>query len=465
MPRVGIPLLSGIASNNMAEFKRFYPENLEPIILDSKISKGQFRSAAGARSFGIGPGIDRGGVFWSDVLYRVMGTKLVAVSPTGVVTALGDVGTGGPVNLDYGFDRLAINSGNRLYYWDGTALTQVTDVDLGPVYDMMWVDGYYMTTDGISIVVTQLSDPTAIDPLKYGSAEEDPDMVTGLGKLRNEVYIFGRYTIQVFRNVGGNGFPFAPINGATIPFGCVSASAKTLFAETLAFVGSARDEALGVYLTGQGSATKISTREVDDALAAVADPTSIVLEKRTYRDEQRLFVHLPTETWVFLANATKQSGELVWYRAYSGAGGVYRPRYATLAYGNYICGDASSSALGVVDETINTHFDTTTQWRFMLGLLYNDAQGMIVSSVELVGLPGRVPTGTDARAFMSMTRDGQTFSIERPINIGRRGDRTKRMQWRPQTKAENYMGLMFRGYDDAMSGFAACVAEVKGLGV
>jgi hypothetical protein len=47
------------------------------------------------------------------------------------VTTLGDVGGSGPVSLDYGFDRLAIRSGTSLYYWNGTTLTQVTDVDLG----------------------------------------------------------------------------------------------------------------------------------------------------------------------------------------------------------------------------------------------------------------------------------------------------------------------------------------------
>jgi hypothetical protein len=106
-------------------------------------------------------------------------------------------------------DTSAIRSSDQLYYWDGTTLTHVTDTDLGPVVDMLWIDGYTMTTDGTSIIVTELNDPTSVLPLKYGSAEEDPDMVTGLIKSRDEAYALGQYTIQVFQNVGGNGFPFA----------------------------------------------------------------------------------------------------------------------------------------------------------------------------------------------------------------------------------------------------------------
>jgi hypothetical protein len=69
-----------------------------------------------------------------------MGTKLVTVSSNGTVTVLGDVGSGGPVTFDYSFDSLAIASGGRLYYLNGS-LIQVTDTDLGNVVDFCWVDG------------------------------------------------------------------------------------------------------------------------------------------------------------------------------------------------------------------------------------------------------------------------------------------------------------------------------------
>lgn len=458
-----IPLLSGIVANETAEFVQSYPRNLEPVAIDNKIAKGQLRMTAGAIPFGTGPGIDRGGTSWNDQCYRVMGTKFVKVDGSGAVTIIGDVGGTGPCTFDAGFDRLAIRSGTSLFYYDGMNLTQVTDEDLGPVIDMIWIDGFYMTTDGTSVVVTELSDPYQVLPLKYGSAEEDPDMVTGLIKLRDEASVVGRYTIQVFRNVGGNGFPFTTIKGATIPYGCVSASAKCLFAETFAFVGSAKNEALGVRLAGQASSTKISTRAVDDALAAVSDPTSIILENRSSRDERRLFVHLPDETWVFLADATNKVGEPVWYRAGSGLASQYRPRNAVLCYGKTIVGDVQTAALGLLAPEVSTHFGEEAQWQFDCGLVYNKATGGIINSVELVGLPGRAPSGVTGTAFMSMTRDGETYSIERPVSMGRRGQRAKRMQWRPGTHFSNYMGFRFRGCDKALPGFAACEADIEPL--
>lgn len=458
-----LPLLSGIKADNTAEFGTSYPKNLEIVPVDNKIAKAQFRATSGAIPFANGPGVDRGGIVWNDVHYRVMGTKLVSVSAAGVIVEIGDVGGVGPATLDIGFGRLMIRSGELLYYYTGSALTQVTDPDLGVVKDMLWIDGYTMTTDGESIVVTELNDPAAIEPLKYGSAEEDPDPVTGLIKFRNEAYALGRHTIQVLRNVGGNGFPFAPIRGASIPFGCVGAMAKCLYADSFAFVGSARNEAIGVYLAGNGTATRISDRAIDDELAKVADPSTIILENRTSRAERRLLVHLPDKTMVFQGNATRLLEEVVWYEAHSGIDSPYRLRNAVEAYGKIFVGDTESAAIGELSDTVSTHFGEAAEWRFDVGLLYNQGKGGIVKSLELIGLPGRAPFGVEGTAWLSMTRDGQTFSVERGIPMGKAGKFALRMQWRPRTNFRNWIGFRFRGFSSAMPGFAALEADVVPL--
>jgi hypothetical protein len=133
---VAIPLLSGVAGSETGEFVQTYPVNLEPVIIDSKISKGQLRAAPGAIQLGTGPGVDRGGIFWNGTLFRVFGTKLCSLTADGAVTQIGDVGAGARCAFDYSFDRLAIASGGLLWYYtvDG-GLVQMTDADLGPVVD------------------------------------------------------------------------------------------------------------------------------------------------------------------------------------------------------------------------------------------------------------------------------------------------------------------------------------------
>jgi hypothetical protein len=264
----------------------------------------------------------------------------------------------------------------------------------------------------------------------------------------------------VFCNIGGNGFPFQTQKGATIPYGCVGPTAKCLFGGTFAFVGSARNEGLRVYVAGQGDATPISSRTVEDALAAVADETSIMLESRVYREEQRLLIHLPDETWVYCAEASAKVEEKVWYRIRSGDG-PYRIRNAVQAYGRTYVGDSQSAALALLSDDTDLHFGAEPGWQFDAGLVYNEGKGGIVHSIELIGLPGRADR--EATIFLSMTRDGQTFSNERALSAGKPGERSRRLQWRPHSMFSNYLGLRFRG-TGGMPGFAKIEAEIEPLG-
>lgn len=452
-----IPIISGVLASNQAQFNQSLPINLEPVLIDSKISKGQLRATAGAIGFATGPGIDRGGVFWNGVAYRVMGTKFVSVSAE-LVTIIGDVGGFGPVQFDNSFDRLGIASDGLFFYYDGISLTQVTDPDLGTVVDFIWINGYFMTTDGTSLVVAELSDPTAVDPLKYGSSETDPDPVTGLEEVRDEVYAINRYTVDVFRNVGGNGFPFTLVKGATIPYGGVSASAKCGFDESFAFVGSAKEEALGVYIAGNGTAEKISSRLVDDYLAADPNPAGIICENRSSKDEKRLFLHLSDKTLVYLRSASRKVGEPVWYVAQS-QGAPYRIRGAVECGGKFMVADLQTGALGWLLDDVSTHFGQDAGWRFDAGLIYNDGQSAILNAIDLIGLPWR---GGNSTIFMSITSDGQNFGPERPLKIT---SRFTRMQWRPHMRIRQYAGLRFRGNDSSMPGFAACNVTAEPLAV
>ena len=179
-----IPILAGIYANTSPDFRTAYPVNYVPVPMKTGLSEGYLAPADGLTLQGTGPGIDRGGINWNGSLYRVMGSKLVRIDELGGVYEIGDVGLGGPVTLDYSFDSLAINSGDRLYYSNGTTLTQVTDPDLGLVNDFCWIAGYFACTDGEYITVTELNDPYTVSPLKYASSEADPDPITALLRLR-----------------------------------------------------------------------------------------------------------------------------------------------------------------------------------------------------------------------------------------------------------------------------------------
>ncbi len=457
---VAFPIISGVLPTAQAEFGTVIPKNMEPVIVESGISKGQLRMASGAIPWVTGPGIDRGGHVWNGQHFRVMGENLVRINSAGAVEILGNVGGTGQAGFDHSFDRLAIRSGTALWYWDGTTLSQMTDPDLGPVLDHIWIDGYFMATDGKFVVVTELNDPNEVKPLKYGSAESDPDPIVGLVKLRGEAYVIGRNTIELFANRGGSGFPFAVVRSATIPFGAVSAQAVVQFAQTIAFVGSERGGALGVFLAGQGTASRISSRTIDDALANDPAPDAVTVERRVYRNEARLIVHLSNASYQYNADASQKAGEPVWVELRSRQTDAYRLRNALVVGEKIIVGDLNSPALGILTDDLATHFGEPVEWRFDVGQFNEPGKGLVLREIELIGMTGRGPYG-GGEAFMSYTLDGETFSLERAKSLGERGQRKKRVAWRPRVRVPNYLGLRFRGYGQGFYGVAACEVDAS----
>ena len=465
-----IGILNGIYTDNSPDFRTSYPVNMIPVPKDNGVSKGYLRPADGLVSNGTGPGIDRGGINWNGVCYRVMGTKLVTVASNGTVTVLGDVG--GPVStlvtLDYSFDRLAIASGGRLYYWNSAlGLVQVTDPDLGIVLDVVWVDGYFMTTDGTSLIVTELLDPTQINPLKYGSSEVDPDPVVALLKLRNEIYALNLNTIEVFDNVGGEFFPFQRIDGAQIQKGVLGTFACCVYLENIAFLGSGRNEAPGIYLGANAQANKISTQEIDMILLnyTEAQLALVKLEARNDKSHNHLYVHLPDKTLVFDASASKELGENVWFTLTTSVVGFnqYRARNLVWAYDKWLIGDPQSNSVGYMVQDIGSHYGQQVRWEFGTTIVYNEGNGAIFNELELVSLTGSVAIGKDPKISTSYSVDGRSWSQDRSISVGTTGNTRKRIVWFQQGHMRNWRIQRFRGDSDSHLSFARLEAQIDPL--
>jgi hypothetical protein len=462
-----IPILNGIYADNAPELRTSYPVNLVPVPKKSGISNGFLRPGDGIVANGTGPGTDRGGINWNGVCYRVMGTKLVSVASNGTVTVLGDVG--GPttelVTMDYSFDRLAIASGGRLYYWNG-ALTQVTDPDLGIVLDVCWVDGYFMTTDGTNLVVTELTDPTQVNPLKYGSSEVDPDPVVALLKLRNEVYALNRNTIEVFDNVGGELFPFQRIDGAQVQKGVIGTQGCCVYLQSIAFLGSGRNEAPSIYIGAAATTQKLSTQEIDNLLLQYTEVqlATVKLEARNDKNHQHLYVHLPDRTIVYDASASEALGEPVWFTLVSTTVGFaqYRARNMIWAYDKWLVGDPQSSSIGYLVQNIGTHWGQTVRWEFGTLIIYNESNGAIFNEMELVSLTGIVALGINPQISTSYSVDGKSWSQDRSITVGTTGA-NKRLAWFQQGHMRNWRIQRFRGDTQAHISFVRLEAQIEAL--
>jgi hypothetical protein len=465
-----IPILNGIYADSTPELRTAYPVNMVPVPQKSGISNGFLRPGDGIVGNGTGPGIDRGGINWNGICYRAMGTKLVTVVSDGSVIVLGDVG--GPVNelvtFDYSFDRLAVASGGRLYYWSPSGgLVEVTDPDLGVVLDFCWVDGYFMTTDGEFLIVTELNDPTQVNPLKYGSSEVDPDPVVALLKLRNEVYALNRNTIEVFDNVGGELFPFERIDGAQIPKGVIGTFGCCVYVDRIAFLGGGRNEAPGIYLGVSAQTQKISTQEIDNLLLTYTEAqlATVKIEARNDKAHEHLYVHLPDRTVVYDAAASEVLQDQVWFTLTTTVVGFaqYRARNLVWAYDKWLIGDPQSSSIGYLVQDTGNHWGEQVRWEFGTLIVYNEGNGALFNRLELVSLTGSVALGTNPQISTSYSVDGLAWSQDRSIAVGTIGSTSKRLAWFQQGHMRNWRIQRFRGDSDAHVSFMRLEAQMEAL--
>lgn len=459
-----IPILDGIYTDNNSDFRTAYPVNLIPVPKGQGISAGYLRPAEGINHVADLPGVDRGGIVWRGEHYRVCGTKFVKISASGQVVELGDVQSGGPCSFDYSFDYLAINAGDALYLYNGT-LKQVTDSNLGAVHDVIWVDGYFMTSDSNNIVVTELNNPFEVNPLKYGSSEVDPDPIVGLVKLRNEVYVLNRHTIEVFDNVGGEFFPFQRIDGAQTMKGTLSKKTCCVFLDAIAMLGGGRNESISVYISSAGAAQKIATREIEQILSnyTEAQLAGSQLEARQIEGHSWLYIHLPDQTLVYDATGTQSTGQQTWFILNSGDG--YKARNMTYAHNQWFVGHTTEPKLGVLTDQTGEHWGEVVEWQFGTAIIYNESAGAIFHQLELVALTGRNSYAKEAKIYTQYSTDGVEWSMPKFISVGKQGQRNKRLVWFQQGYMQNWRIQRFSGTSDSRLSVARLEAKVEPLGV
>jgi hypothetical protein len=202
-----IPLLKGDKVSKHTDYRDSLPVNMYAVKRSILGASGYMLCHSGLSHIATGAGIDRGSVY-NDRLglhLRVSGDQLISIDPSGMVTNLGTVPGQDQVTMAefYSFNTQAVIADGKMFlYSPSTGFDEITDANLGTPIDGVWVDGYYFLTDGEYIYHTDLADETAIDPLKFATAEFIPDRSLAVGKTQdNKVIVFGRYSIEYFINV------------------------------------------------------------------------------------------------------------------------------------------------------------------------------------------------------------------------------------------------------------------------
>jgi hypothetical protein len=205
--------------------------NLYSVIPSSQaLSEAALFGTAGTVSFTTaGTGVSRGAAVMDGVFYVVTGTTLYEIDSFGVATSRGTIlGSGRVVMANNGEKLVIVVPGGDAYQYNTTpnTLVLVTGTTNFQTSDtVVYKDGYFVfsASDGKQFFVSNISVGSSadlvFDALDFGTAELSPDKIVGLHVNHDELFVLGEETTEVFQNVGGSGFPFQRIPGASFEKG------------------------------------------------------------------------------------------------------------------------------------------------------------------------------------------------------------------------------------------------------
>ena len=463
MPQMPIQLLAGDTVDDQTDYRDAMPVNMSGILRPIFGSQGYMLQQPGITQYATGLGRDRGAT-WNDKFqqhFRLSNTAFISVGATGTVTNLGTILNTDQASFANSFNTQAIVADGAYWLYDPTdGFRQVTDPDVGNPIDIVWVDGYYVMTDGEYLFHTDLTDEESIDPLKYATAEFSPDPTIGLSlTMDDKIIAWNRYTTEYFANTANEFFAFTRLSSRTVKYGLVGTHCKAEIGGEFFFMGGPREGNVSIYKLDVGGATNISSREIDKLISQYSETllAECVLETRIVDNYAYLVVHLPNDTVMLNIKIGAAAG---WDKAwcvlrssvttgdtYRGINAIFEPRR-----GQWVMGDKVSSRIGYLDMSVATHYGIIAEWVLFTPLMYMEAAS--VDEMMIQTIPG-FTAFDDAQVFFSTTYDGQFYSMEAIMQYGAPSAYTRRFIGRQIGYVPNYIGFKLRGASRSRMAFAA----------
>jgi hypothetical protein len=413
MPEMPIPIIKGDKTED-ADYIDAVPVNMYAVAKDILGSKGYLISHDGLEQIRTGQGKDRGALY-NDRMgrsFRISGQKLIEILPAGT-TIIVDISGTDQVSIAYSFNSMMIVANGRAWRYNGTTLTEITDLDLGNPIDVCWIDNYYFFTDGEYLYHTDIDDETSIDPLKFATSEISPDPTKAVGRTQdNLVIVFNRYSTEYFINQANPFFAFSRLNQKAVSAGIVGTHCWCEMGGNIFMLGGRKEERPSIHVLGAGQTTAIATRSIDKILSqySEADLSYSILQPRISERDSLLYVHLPNHVLLFNQGIAEKFGvDYAWAVLKSGQdkwraiNGVFDPKLNQWVYGDKIDSriGALTNSAGQYDEAQHAEFYTP---------LISGLESASIDSLEIntVGGYGDNPVNL----FVATTRDGASYSME-----------------------------------------------------
>lgn len=382
-------------------------------------------------------------------VHAVMGGTVYEVFPgTATATSRGSVPQDGNpaqiVSNGAAGGALLVVSGGALYYVNlaTNVLSAVTGLPAGHVQVGM-LDGYFISFNPTTakVYVSPLNDSAGVwDPTQFAQRSIAPDPWTSMLAADRlgvrELWLVGEQTGEVWYDAGNFPFPFAPIQGAVFRYGC-AARWSLAVADTQVMWLSRNADGAGIVVAAKGySPQRVSTAQVETAIASYARIDDA--EAFSYQDRGHTFYVLrfpsASATWVYDTTTNLWHERGTWDSA-NNTYVAWKPRVHAYADGGYhLTGEAGTGIISALDATVGAEPDGSPIRRLRRAPgFFNEARQFTYKrfQVELeVGLGLVSGQGSNPQVMLRTSDNGgKTWSNERRASAGKIGAYDTRVFW------------------------------------
>ncbi|KQS01500.1 hypothetical protein ASG11_17760 [Sphingomonas sp. Leaf357] len=164
-----------------------------------------------------------------DKVYTTDGANITLIGP---ITNDGDL-----VTIASTFERVGICSAGEFWSYDGDTLVQIPLPDNQNIIDLDVLNSYFLVglSDGRFFWLVPGAD--SFDALNFATAESLPDGIVGVRRLKDDLFLFGSRSIEVWQSTGLADATFQRAPGRLMDRGVMSRDSVCLFDNSVLFVG------------------------------------------------------------------------------------------------------------------------------------------------------------------------------------------------------------------------------------
>lgn len=341
-----------------------------------------YRRSAGLTQFAVtGRTGYRGAILMPGALYVAELNRLISVAANGAVSDIGALAGALPVtfarnNLNP-TPQLAIVTENGAFYSSGgSAPVAWPDANLPVPNSVAFQDGYFFWTIGDGRAFASGLNSSSVNSLAFVTIQSRSSDALIRGVAYKGVMLFFKTSSCEAWNDTANASPAFPYSRLqVIDRGLLGANAISGWQDGFGQLLWVADDG-GVYRFTDATSfglQKVSSPDVDRAIAAVADKTTLIAGCYVKEGKSIWYLSSPTWTWEFNLN-TEKWNERDSFQSGNNTGSpfsLWRGQGGTLAFGKWILGDLLTGNLGFIDPTSQQEFGQPVRMRMESGEVAN----------------------------------------------------------------------------------------------